>query len=361
MAGFRTHIAVSSMLGVGYAGVLHTMYGVSIPTAAVAGTLCGVAGMLPDLDSDGGIPLREVMSFAAATAPILFINRLESLELKRNEIVLISIGLYLFVRFGVAGMIRKFTVHRGMFHSIPAVLIFGGITYLLTGGRPAYERYVMAGGVMAGALSHLLLDEIYSIEFSSGRWRTKKSFGTALKFWGGSSKSTMAAYAKLAVVGAGVVGEPGALKNFIANRPQISEAINIVTQIGQSDPRFAGQFEQLRNILGTLNTNQDDSEFPSSGEPWSSTVAQQQNNNPFGNQLGNPPSSLPPANGFTNNQQFSNSQQLPPQQFQPVAPVNNQRPDWQWPTANQPSNNNQSAQFPNGINTARRPFGQYPQ
>ena len=349
------------MLGVGYAGVLHTMYGVSIPTAAVAGTLCGIAGMLPDLDSDGGIPLREVMSFAAATAPILFINRLESLELKRNEIVLISIGLYLFVRFGVAGMIRKFTVHRGMFHSIPAVLIFGGITYLLTGGRPAYERYVMAGGVMGGAMSHLILDEIYSIEFSSGRWRTKKSFGTALKFWGGSSKSTMAAYAKLAVVGAGVVGEPGALKNLIANRPQISEAINIVTQIGQSDPRLAGQFEQLKNILGTLNANQADSEF-SQGDSWSTAGPPQQASNQFGNQFGGAPSGPPQSNSFSNNQpQFSNSQQLPPQQLQPVAPVNNQRPDWQWPTASQPSNNNQSAQFPNGINTAQRPFGQYPQ
>ncbi len=357
MAGFRTHITVSSMFGVGYAGVLHTMYGVPLPTAAVAGTLCGVAGMLPDLDSDGGIPLREVMSFAAATVPILFINRLESLELSRNTIVLISIGLYLFVRFGVAGMIRKFTVHRGMFHSIPAVLIFGGITYLLTGGRPVYERYIMAGGVMAGAMSHLILDEIYSIEFSSGRWRTKKSFGTALKFWGGSGKSTMATYAKLAVVGAGVVGEPGALKNFVANRPQISEAINIVTQLGQSDPRLAGQFEQLKNILGTLNANQGDSEFPQSGSPWPTAAAPQQPNNPFGNPLPAPQ----PSNGFTNNQQFSNSQQLPPQQFQPVAPVNNQRPGWQWPTANQPSNNNQSAQFPNGVNTAQRPFGQYPQ
>ncbi len=357
MAGFRTHITVSSISGVGYAGVLHMMYGVSLPTATVAGTLCGVSGMLPDLDSDSGIPLREAMSFAAATVPILFINRLESLELSRNAIVLISIGLYLFVRFGVAGMIRKFTVHRGMFHSIPAVLIFGGIAYLLIGGRPENERYIMAGGVMAGALSHLILDEIYSIEFASGRWRTKKSFGTALKFWGGSGKSNLITYAKLAVVGAGVVGEPGALKNLVANRPQVTEAINIVTQLGQSDPRLANQFEQLKGILGTLNVNPGDSDTPQSSTLWPTAATPQQPNNQFSN----PPAAPSPSNGFTNNQPFSNSQQLPPQQFQPAVPVNNQRPDWQWPTANRSSNNGQPAQFQNGVNTAQRPFGQYPQ
>ena len=48
MAGFRMHVGTSSALGVGYAGALHSMYGVPLPTATVAGTLCGVAGMLPD-------------------------------------------------------------------------------------------------------------------------------------------------------------------------------------------------------------------------------------------------------------------------------------------------------------------------
>src|SRR6185312_3740520 len=109
MAGFRMHVGTSSALGCGYASVLHTMYGVPMPTATLAGALCGLAGMLPDLDSDYGVPLREAMSFAAATIPVLLVNRFESLHLNRNTIVLVSLGLYLFVRFGVAGMIRKYT------------------------------------------------------------------------------------------------------------------------------------------------------------------------------------------------------------------------------------------------------------
>src|SRR3954462_24090 len=231
MAGFRTHVGVSSALGVGYAATLHKMYGAPMPTAAVAGALCGFAGMLPDLDSDYGVPLREAMSFAAATIPVFLVNRFESLQLSRESMIIIAIVLYLFVRFGIGTMIRKFTVHRGMFHSIPAMLTFGGITYLLTGGFPTNERYMMAGGVMGGFFSHLLLDEIYAVEFKTGRWRTKKSFGTAMKLWGDDGWTNFSAYAKVAVVGMGIVGD----HSFLSNRPelanQIKNAINVISTV----------------------------------------------------------------------------------------------------------------------------------
>ncbi len=357
MAGFRMHVGTSSALGVGYAGALHTMYGVPLPTAAVAGTLCGLAGMLPDLDSDTGLPLREVMSFAAATIPVLMINRFESLELSRNAIVIISIGLYLFVRFGIASMIRKFTVHRGMFHSIPAMLTFGGITYLVTGGFPLNERYMMAGGVMAGFFSHLMLDEIYSIEFKTGRWRTKKSFGSAIKLWGSNGKSNVAAYAKLAVVGMGVVGDPTSIKNFVTNRPELAsrlnEAMTIVGDLGKNDPQLSGKVDQLKNILGTLN--QAGTSFPQDGGAWPGTPSS------------HPPSNNPypyagPASASAAPSQYIDYPTLPPQQLSPTPPLNNQRPDWQWPGSNQSSaNNSQPPSFQNGYDTAQRPMGQYPQ
>jgi hypothetical protein len=375
MAGFRTHVGISSALGVGYAGTLHTMYGVPAPTATVAGALCGFAGMLPDLDSDYGVPLREAMSFAAATIPVFMVNRFESLQLSREAIIIIAIGLYLFVRFGVGTMIRKFTVHRGMFHSIPAMLTFGGIAYLLTGGFPTNERCMMAGGVMGGFFSHLLLDEIYAVEFKAGRWRTKKSFGTAMKLWGGNSKSNVAAYAKLAIVGMGVVGDPNAVKNFVANRPEISDAINIVTKLGENDPRFAGQVDQLKNILGSLgngNQSQNAGGWPAPGAPqqtsggWPTTNSPQQSNSGWpsnpqmqpNNQQYQPttPVGGPPP-------QYQGYASQPQQPLQSAAPMNNQPSNWQWPGANQSYNNDQPAQFQNQneYDTAQRPMGQYPQ
>jgi hypothetical protein len=358
MAGFRMHVGTSSVLGVGYAATLHTMYGVPMPTATVAGALCGLGGMLPDLDSDTGVPLRESMSFAAAAIPVLLVNRFESLQLSRDTTVIISIGMYFFVRFGIANMIRKFTVHRGMFHSIPAMLIAGGITFLLTGASPMSNRYLMAGGVMGGFMSHLILDEIYAVEFRAGRWRTKKSFGTAMKFWGGDGKSNFAAYAKLAIVGMGVVGEPSVFKHFTASQPQLAnqlnEAINMVTTLGKNDPKLANQFSQLKNILGTLNANTANASAPHNGGSWPSaaTSPTAPPSNPF-------PYSAP-ANTSAAPNQYSAYPSLPPQQLPSGAPTTNQPSEWQWPGANQSfSNNGQPPQFQNGYDTAQRPTPSY--
>jgi hypothetical protein len=127
-------------------------------------------------------------------------------------------------------MIRKYTVHRGMFHSIPACLIFAGLAFLICGTSDLNVRYYKAGGVIAGFLSHLILDEIYSVEWKSGRWRLKSSFGTAFKFWGDDAWANFSTYAKLAVVGAIILGEP-----------------SVMEQIRARNPEFARQYQELQN------------------------------------------------------------------------------------------------------------------
>src|SRR5512145_1225699 len=74
MAGFRMHVTTSALLGCGYAAGGHAAYGVPLDTALVAGAMCGLAGMLPDLDSDNGVPLRETMAFTAAIVPMLLVG-----------------------------------------------------------------------------------------------------------------------------------------------------------------------------------------------------------------------------------------------------------------------------------------------
>ena len=101
-------------------------HGLPLDTAILGGAICGFSGMLPDLDSDYGTPLRETMSFTAAILPMLLIHRFQSLGLRPDEMALLGVSVYLFMRFGITNMIRKYTVHRGMFHSIPAGLTFAG-------------------------------------------------------------------------------------------------------------------------------------------------------------------------------------------------------------------------------------------
>lgn len=207
MAGFKTHITVSSLFGIGYGSAAYLMYDVPLPTCLLAGGLCGVSGMLPDIDSDSGTPVRESMAFAAAVVPMMLLNRFQQMGMSHESIILAAAGIYLLIRFGISKMLKKYTVHRGMFHSIPAALVFGELAFLLASGDDMIRLY-KAGGVVVGYLCHLLLDEIYSIEWYHGRLRLKKSFGTAMKLYGRKRWSNLSVYAKLAILSAAIFLEP---------------------------------------------------------------------------------------------------------------------------------------------------------
>jgi hypothetical protein len=235
MAGFRMHVSTSALLGCGYAAAGHGAFGVPLDTAILAGAMCGVAGMLPDLDSDNGVPLRETMAFTAAIVPMMLVGRFQLLALSHDGMALVAVGMYLFVRFGITNIIRKYTVHRGMFHSIPAGLVFAGLAFIVSGVAPLEIRCYKAGGVMAGFMSHLVLDEIYAVEWKGGRWRFKKSFGTALKFWGDDAWSNFSTYAKLAIVTMIILAEPSVMERLESRHPQ-----------------FAEQYRQFQDRMNTL-------------------------------------------------------------------------------------------------------------
>lgn len=208
MADFKTHIACSSVLGVAYGGAACVLYDVPTTTGLLAGTMCGVAGMMPDLDSDSGVPQRESIAFAAAVAPMLLIQRLREFGVPSEALVVAGALAYVAIRFGVGFLLRAFTVHRGMFHSIPAALIAGELTFLMASGDDVALRWYKAGGVILGYLSHLMLDEVYSVQTT--RLRVKRSFGTALKLFDRRHLwPNLSAYAKLAILSYIVLYEPG--------------------------------------------------------------------------------------------------------------------------------------------------------
>jgi membrane-bound metal-dependent hydrolase YbcI (DUF457 family) len=209
MAGFKTHITVSSLIGVGYGGTAYFMYGdPSVwPTCALAAGLCGVSGMLPDIDSDSSTPQRESMAFASAVVPMMLLHRFQHWGMSHEMILLAGAAVYLLIRFGAAKLLQLYTVHRGMFHSLPAAAVFGELAYLLASGDDMNLRLYTAGAVTTGYLSHLILDEIWSVEWSHGL-RLKSSFGTALKLFGQGMWSNVSCYAKLAILTAAILFEP---------------------------------------------------------------------------------------------------------------------------------------------------------
>lgn len=200
MAGFKTHITASALAGVGYGAVGNLGYDMPMTTAAVAGGLCTIAGILPDVDSETGHAGREVMGFAAAVVPLLLMDHLRQFGLPPDGLVLTGGCLYIVIRFGLGEILRKYTIHRGMWHSVPAAIIACLVTSLITSCDQPTIRFYKAAAVLVGYLVHLSLDELYSIQWYRGRLRLKRSFGTALKIWGPDWWANAAAFAKLAAL-----------------------------------------------------------------------------------------------------------------------------------------------------------------
>lgn len=198
MADFKTHVTASTILGIGYGTVAHMQFGVPIGHCLIAGALCSVAGMLPDLDSKSGIPQREMLCFVSVLVPMLMMFRFQELGFTAEQMVFIAGVSYIVIRFGLGELFKRFTKHRGMWHSIPAAAVAAMATYLVCFSPEPHIRLFKSWAVFLGFILHLALDEFYSVDIM-GR-RLKKSWGTAMKFYGKSSVANMTTYAKIGLL-----------------------------------------------------------------------------------------------------------------------------------------------------------------
>ncbi len=195
------HITVSSTLGIVYGGVAVQPLGFETDAAILAAGITAIGGMLPDLDSDSGVPVREMFGLAAAVLPLLLLPRFVHAGMTREAILATMLFGYIFVRYGVSQVFKKLSVHRGMYHSIPAMLIAGLVVYLAYHSPERNLRLLMGVGVMIGFASHLILDEIYSVDFRGAKIVLKSSAGSAVKFSSTSLIATASCYAMLGGLG----------------------------------------------------------------------------------------------------------------------------------------------------------------
>jgi hypothetical protein len=71
------------------------------------------------------------------------------------------------------------------------------VTYLAYGSPSIRIRLLMACGVALGFLSHLVLDEIYSVAWHGGVLKLKSSAGSAVKFFSRSWGAVVFCYGLL--------------------------------------------------------------------------------------------------------------------------------------------------------------------
>lgn len=221
MADFKTHITASSILGVGYASVGYAIFDVPPAHALVAAALCSVAGMLPDLDSNSGIPQREMLSFVSVCIPMLMIDRFEQLHLNHEQMVFAAGVMYVLIRFGIGNLFKKFTKHRGMWHSIPAALVAGMATFMVCLTPDVQIRVYKAWAVVVGFISHLVLDEVYAVNWEGKLPKAKKSFGTAMKFFGKDRLPNLLAYTNLILLAFLILGDDYIMECICGDDPSV--------------------------------------------------------------------------------------------------------------------------------------------
>ncbi len=199
MAMFRQHISVGAVLAT--AGVILVLfYGlITDPILlAVLFIVCAVGSILPDVDSDSGLPFY--LMFGAAT--LAFAGAALYYELAKqpaNNYILVGVPLValVFFWFVVGSVFKHCTHHRGIWHSIPALAIAATATYIVSFylGMPQQTALIFAAAAAAGFLSHLVLDEIYSeVNMDGSLFVPKRSLGTAVKLFSDSHKVNVLTY-----------------------------------------------------------------------------------------------------------------------------------------------------------------------
>ncbi len=206
MANFRTHISFGAILAI--AAVVFMLI-VSLTSNNIillwvaAAVLVG--SFLPDLDSDDGMPFQIVFgAFSLLCAGGAFYYLYQNGQRDWLWLIITPLLTFIFVRFGVGYVFKKFTHHRGMFHSIPAVLISTLGAYIILRGfnLVAIDRAAIALAVGLGYLGHLALDEIYAtVNFRGLSIKPSRSLGSALKLFSGSGLANFISYGALIVLG----------------------------------------------------------------------------------------------------------------------------------------------------------------
>ena len=179
MANFSTHLKASIISSATLSSVVLSIK--LVPLTQVFGLfiLGCLAGLIPDLDSDKSRSLHSLFTIFALVISTFIVTsyNFESLA----EIWLTLLLLYGLIMLVVKPIFERFTVHRGSFHSIAAVMLVTTTTVNLS----LWLQFSMifstlaAIYVLVGTMTHLILDECCSVDIDNRE--LKASFGSALK------------------------------------------------------------------------------------------------------------------------------------------------------------------------------------
>lgn len=205
MANFKTHIGFGVLIGIS-STILITFFSItkSLLVSFIAFFCVLIGSFLPDVDVDTGTPFQIIFGFFSLLGTgIVIYCLIENHITDMRYLIGIPVITFLFIRIVVGNIFKKFTAHRGIWHSIPALLISILATLQLVNrfDLSIIDKMIISASIGIGYLGHLILDEVYSMVNIGGvPFKVKRSLGSALELVSKSKIATIIAYILLIVL-----------------------------------------------------------------------------------------------------------------------------------------------------------------
>ena len=222
MADFATHLGWGA-IGAGFAASATFAADIVPAGDLLTLTLAGVVGsVLPDIDLEKAVPSRLLFTgLGFLLAFVVLFNFKKSYSI--SELWIIWLAVFASIRYGAYNIFHHNAVHRGIFHSLLAGLFFMVVTAVIVAhalGRDAVVAWMAGLFVFFGYFIHLVLDEVYSVDFTGAR--IKKSFGSALKLFESRSPNSSLIMAG-ALVAAFLIAPPSAEFRHLMQPSQVTQ------------------------------------------------------------------------------------------------------------------------------------------
>ncbi|MFK7890915.1 MAG: metal-dependent hydrolase [Granulosicoccus sp.] len=181
MADFNTHVfGAAAVISLG-ATCCTKLLSLPINEGLMLMVVGMLGGLLPDIDLKRSQPSRALFALLGFVAALawLFVNISSYTGL---ELWLGSVIVYLLVRYPLWGLFHSITTHRGALHSLLAAATVGLVVCSIAWQQmqaSALQSWLLGAFTTLGYVVHLVLDELYSVDFSGAR--IKRSFGSAIK------------------------------------------------------------------------------------------------------------------------------------------------------------------------------------
>lgn len=185
MASYKIHLLSGIVVGgvAAYAS-LTTLPHLRLETVAMIGFSGLTGSLLPDLDADNSIPLLILFEALGLFAAGLGVGHAYLTQKHLMDWFIYGLVGYLVVGHVLRYIFKRSTKHRGMFHSLPAMIIAADVYALIQIFVLNDRQGALYVGLAcsAGFLIHLLLDELASmVNVKSRSLGAARSLGTAFK------------------------------------------------------------------------------------------------------------------------------------------------------------------------------------